>query len=142
MLDISYYIIDKKEKESVSLLKELLDKYSYKILLSTIDESKTVFQICNEISVPTSSTYKKIKKLKDSGLLFVDKIEINFSGKKVFFYKSKIRSIELTLNKQQFILQFKKNENIFSKKNINKSSVEKNGIYISELGHHNKELQL
>lgn len=141
MLDISYYIVNKKEQESVSLLKELLDKYSYKILLSIIDESKTVFQICNEISVPTSSTYKKIKKLKDSGLLFVDKIEINISGKKVFFYKSKIRSIELTLNKQQFILQFKKNENIFSKKNINKPP-EKNGIYISEHGNHNKELQL
>jgi predicted transcriptional regulator len=141
MLDISYYIVNKKEQESVSLLKELLDKYSYKILLSIIDESKTVFQICNEINVPTSSTYKKIKKLKDSGLLFVDKIEININGKKVFFYKSKIRSIELTLNKQQFILQFKKNENIFSKKNINKPA-EKNGIYISELGYHNKELQL
>jgi predicted transcriptional regulator len=141
MLDISYYITNKKEQEGVSLLKELLDKYSYKILLSTIDESKTVFQICNEISVPISSTYKKIKKLKDSGLLFVDKIEINISGKKVFFYKSKIRSIELTLNKQQFILQFKKNETIFSKKNINKTP-EKNGIYISKLGYHNKELQL
>jgi predicted transcriptional regulator len=141
MLDISYYIVNKKEQESVSLLKELLDKYSYKILLSIIDESKTVFQICNEINVPTSSAYKKIKKLKDSGLLFVDKIEINISGKKVFFYKSKIRSIELTLNKQQFILQFKKNENIFSKKNINKPA-EKNGIYISEHGYHNKELQL
>jgi predicted transcriptional regulator len=141
MLDISYYIVNKKEQESVSLLKELLDKYSYKILLSIIDESKTVFQICNEINVPTSSTYKKIKKLKDSGLLFVDKIEININGKKVFFYKSKIRSIELTLNKQQFILQFKKNENIFSKKNINKPA-EKNGIHISELGYFNKELQL
>jgi hypothetical protein len=45
----------------------------------------------------------------------VDKIEINTSGKKVFFYKSKIRSIELILNKQQFILQFRKNENTFSK---------------------------
>jgi predicted transcriptional regulator len=115
MLDISYYIVNKKEQESVPLLKELLDKYSYKILLSIIDESKTVFQICNEINVPTSSAYKKIKKLKDSGLLFVDKIEINISGKKVFFYKSKIRSIELILNKQQFILQFRKNENTFSK---------------------------
>ena len=84
MLDITSYITNKEEQEGISILKELLDKHSYKILLSIIDESKTVFQICNEISVPTSSTYKKIKKLKDAGLIIVDKIEINNSGKKVF----------------------------------------------------------
>jgi hypothetical protein len=131
MLDISSYIINKEEQEGISLLKELLDKHSYKILLSIIDESKTVFQLCNESSAPTSSTYKKIKKLKDAGLLIVDKIEINDSGKKVFFYKSKIRSIELTLNRQQFILQFKRNENTLSKKPIDTVS-EKKIICITE----------
>jgi predicted transcriptional regulator len=131
MLDITSNIINKEEQEGISILKELLDNHSYKILLSIIDESKTVFQICTEISVPTSSTYKKIKKLKDAGLLIVDKIEINDSGKKVFFYKSKIRSIELTLNRQQFILQFKRNENTFSKKHIDTAS-EKKVICITE----------
>jgi predicted transcriptional regulator len=130
MQDITSYIINREEQEGISLLKELLDRDSYKILLSIVDESKTVFQICNEISVPTSSTYKKIKKLKDAGLLIVDKIEINDNGKKVFFYKSKIRSIELTLNRQQFILQFKRNDNTFSKKPINTAS--KKVIYITE----------
>ncbi|MGN6629201.1 MAG: winged helix-turn-helix domain-containing protein [Candidatus Nitrosocosmicus sp.] len=114
-----------EEEEGISILKELLDKHSYKILLSIVDESKTVFQICTEISVPTSSTYKKIKKLKDVGLLIVDKIEINDNGKKVFFYKSKIRTIELTLNRKQFILQFKRNENTFSKKPIYTASENK-----------------
>jgi predicted transcriptional regulator len=132
MLDITLdKINEEEEEEGISILKELLDKHSYKILLSIIDESKTVFQICTEISVPTSSTYKKIKKLKDAGLLIVDKIEINDSGKKVFFYKSKIRSIELTLNRKQFILQFKRNENTFSKKPIDIAS-EKKVICITE----------
>ena len=94
-----------------------IDKYSYKILLSIVDESKTVVQICNENEnvIPISSTYKKIKRLKEAGLLFIDKIVINNDGKKVIFYKSKIQSIEMILNKKQFILQFKKNENNFSK---------------------------
>jgi hypothetical protein len=43
-------------------------------------------------------------------MLSVDKIEINEKGKKVFFYKSKIQSIELMLNKQGVIWQLKKNE--------------------------------
>ena len=101
----------KKEDQGYSiLLEELFDRFSYKILLSVINESKTVFQICEENFIPISSTYKKIKKLKNADLLFIDKIAINENGKKVIFYKSKIRSIELILDKQQFNIQFKKNE--------------------------------
>ena len=117
MTETLQHIINNKELETMPLLKALFDKYSYKILLSIVDESKTVVQICNENEnvIPISSTYKKIKRLKEAGLLFIDKIVINKDGKKVIFYKSKIQSIEMILNKKQFILQFKKNENNFSK---------------------------
>ena len=117
MTETLQHIINNKELETVPILKALFDKYSYTILLSIVDESKTVVQICNENEnvIPISSTYKKIKRLKEAGLLFIDKIVINNDGKKVIFYKSKIQSIEMILNKKQFILQFKKNENNFSK---------------------------
>jgi predicted transcriptional regulator len=97
-------------QEFMPLLKELFNGFSYKILLSTIDESKTVFQICSENDIAISSAYKKIRKLKDSGMLSIDKIVINEKGKKVVFYKSKIQSLELMLNKQGVIWQLKKNE--------------------------------
>jgi hypothetical protein len=111
-------IVKKEVYEDFPLLKELFDGLSYKILLSIIDESKTVFQICMENIIPISSTYKKIKKLKNANLLFIDKIAINDKGKKVVFYKSKIRSIELILDKPQFNIQFKKNEKIVRINNI------------------------
>ena len=111
--------ITKKENQRYSILfEELFDRFSYKILLSVMDESKTVFQICEENFIPISSTYKKIKKLKDADLLFIDKIAINEKGKKVIFYKSKIRSIELILDKQQFNIQFEKNEKTIHIPNI------------------------
>ena len=85
-------IIKKEEQQKdISILNELFDGFSYKILLSIVDESKTVFQICRDNSVPISSTYKKIRKLKDANLLCIDKILINEKGKKVVFYKSKIQ---------------------------------------------------
>src|SRR6478736_5216795 len=117
MVEDLQHIINNKELETMPLLKALFDKHSYKILLSIIDESKTAVQICNENEkvMPTSSTYKKIKKLKEAWCLIIDKIIINKEGKEVIFYKSKIRSIEMILNKKQFILQLKKNENNFSK---------------------------
>lgn len=104
------YLLNQEDKNATKLLKELFDGYSYKIVMSTIEDSKTVFEICKENDLPISSTYKKIKKLKDLGLLFIDRIVINEKGKKVVFYKSKIQSVELMLNKKQVVLQFKKNE--------------------------------
>lgn len=114
-------IIKKEEQQKgISILNELFDGFSYTILLSIMEESKTVFQICRDNSIPISSTYKKIRKLKDAELLFIDKIIINEKGKKVVYYKSKIRSIELTLDKQQLNIQFKKNDKIVLINNISK----------------------
>ena len=110
MLCEQRYLLNQEDKNASILLKELFDGFSYKIVMSTIEDSKTVFEICKENDLPISSTYKKIKKLKDLGLLFIDRIVINEKGKKVVFYKSKIQSVELILNKKQVLLQFKKNE--------------------------------
>lgn len=104
------YLLNHEDKNASILLKELFDGFSYKIVMSTIEDSKTVFEICKENDLPISSTYKKIRKLKDLGLLFTDRIVINEKGKKVVFYKSKIQSVELMLNKKQIVLQLKKNE--------------------------------
>lgn len=110
MLSDQQYLLNQEDKNASIILKELFDGFSYKIVMSTIEDSKNVFEICKESDLPISSTYKKIKKLKDLGLLFIDRIVINEKGKKVVFYKSKIRSVELILNKKQVLLQFKKNE--------------------------------
>ena len=110
MLSDQRYLLNQEDKNTSILLKELFDGFSYKIVMSIIEDSKTVFEICKENDLPISSTYKKIKKLKDLGLLFIDRIVINEKGKKVVFYKSKIQSVELILNKKQVLLQFKKNE--------------------------------
>jgi predicted methyltransferase len=110
MLSDQQYLLNQEDNNASILLKELFDGFSYKIIMSTIEDSKTVFEICKENDLPISSTYKKIRKLKDLGLLFIDRIVINEKGKKVVFYKSKIQSVELILNKKQVLLQFKKNE--------------------------------
>jgi hypothetical protein len=93
MLSNQQYLLNQEDKTASILLKELFDGFSYKIVMSTIEESKTVFEICKEL-----------------GLLFTDRVVINEKGKKVVFYKSKIQSVELILNKKQVLLQFKINE--------------------------------
>ncbi len=95
---------------AMPLLQELVDGMSYRIIMSTIDDAKTAIQISLENSLPLSSTYKKIKKLHEVGILFVERIELDGKGKKVFYYRSKIKSMEFNLTKDQVVLQFEKND--------------------------------
>ena len=115
MLFNQQYMLNHENKNTSILLKELFDGFSYKIVMSIIEDSKTVFEICKENDLPISSTYKKIRKLKDLGLLIIDRIVINEKGKKVVFYKSKIQSVELILNKKQVVLNLKKNQKNLSR---------------------------
>lgn len=94
----------------MSLLQEIIDEISFKLITSTIDTPKTAAQVSAENSIPLSSTYKKIKKLQDVGVLFIEKIELDGNGKKVIYYRSKIKSMELNLSRDQILLQFEKND--------------------------------
>lgn len=95
---------------AMSLLQEIIDEISFKLITSTIDTPKTAAQVSAENSIPLSSTYKKIKKLQDVGVLFIEKIELDGNGKKVIYYRSKIKSMELNLSRDQILLQFEKND--------------------------------
>jgi len=96
-------------EDAISVLQEVADNIAQKIILSTINEAKPAQQIASENGLPLSSTYKKIRKLCNMKLLCVDKIEIDSSGKKVFYYKSRVRSCQFYLRQEGATLQFEKN---------------------------------
>ncbi len=119
--------------EAIPRLQLLADVVSHKIILATIDIAKTAQQIALENNLPVSSTYKKIRRLCQMDLICVDQVNIDESGKKVLFYKSKVKSLEFYLKKGACMLQFEKNEhasklsasivqgsNIFSSENLNR----------------------
>ncbi len=119
--------------EAIPRLQLLADVVSHKIILATIDIAKTAQQIALENNLPISSTYKKIRRLCQMDLLCIDQVNIDESGKKVLFYKSKVKSLEFYLKKGACVLQFERNErasklstpmvqgsNIFSSENLNR----------------------
>jgi predicted methyltransferase len=103
-------IVFNESNIAIPLLHNIMDGTTFKIILSIIDTAKTVFQICDENKIPASSAYKKIRKLKYAGLVFIEKIEIDDKGKKVVHYKSKIKTLEFSLKKDGILLQFHKND--------------------------------
>jgi predicted transcriptional regulator len=98
-------------EEAIPRLKVLSDIVSHKIILSTIETGKTAQQVASENDLPLSSTYKKIRRLYEMDLMCIDKVSIDECGKKVLYYKSKVKSLEFSLKKDGYLLQLEKNEN-------------------------------
>ena len=100
---------DQQDDYALELLHELLDNISYRIILSTIESARSVGEISSQNKIPLSSTYKKIKRLTKHGLIYVARIEIDDSGKKIVFYKSKVKKMQFGIEGENLSIQFENN---------------------------------
>ena len=98
------------DDEAIEMLREIADKTTYRIIVAIIHSPKTAAQICAENKLPLSSTYKRIRKLQEEGLITIEKINIDSKGKKVVLYRSKIKSLVFNLKANMIPLQFNKND--------------------------------
>jgi predicted transcriptional regulator len=99
---------DYEGNNSLLLLREVAEMITYKIIKSTMYSAKTVLQISTENKLPLSSTYKKISRLCRAGILSVEKASIDANGKKVLYYRSRIKTIEACLNENGLVVHVKK----------------------------------
>jgi predicted transcriptional regulator len=100
---------DQQDRRVWDILHELLDSASYRIILSTIDSAKSAGDISSQNDIPLSSTYKRIKKLTKYGLIHVARIEIDNAGKKIVFYKSKVKRMQFGIEGENLSIQFENN---------------------------------
>lgn len=64
------------------ILTQLADPESLRIIASVLKERKTALEIEKELSVPSSTLYRKISELKGCGLLMIDTFEFRPDGKR------------------------------------------------------------
>jgi predicted transcriptional regulator len=98
------------DDSAIEILRELADRITYRIIISITQSPKTAAQICTENKLPVSSTYKRIRKLYDEGLITAERINIDSKGKKVVLYRSKIKSLVFNLKGDMISLQLDKND--------------------------------
>src|SRR6185503_3468149 len=113
-------------EEALPRLQVLADIVSHKIILSTIEEAKTAQQIASENELPLSSTYKKIKRLQSLDILCVERISLDDTGKRVLYYKSRVKSVEFSLRKVGSVLQLERNEKACKCSNLHSELTIKN----------------
>jgi len=82
-----------------AVIRALLDDHSRIILSSTMLVSKSVIDITREGNIPITSAYRKVKELKEYGLLKVDRIILTPEGKKFEMVRSTIRSASVLFDK-------------------------------------------
>jgi len=87
------------EEQKKAILRALVDDQSRLILASTMQRPKSVVEITREQAIPVTSTYRKVKELKESGLLRVERIVLTDDGKKYETFRSAIRSANVRFDK-------------------------------------------
>lgn len=91
------------------LLKALGDEHTRTILMSLIDDAKSVIDIARERNIPISSVYRKIHWLKKAHLVRVNGIVITGDGKKYHLYSSRIKSADISLTTSAIRVNFATN---------------------------------
>jgi hypothetical protein len=86
-------------EKDISLIHEISDDMAFRIITSISDSAKAATRISIENKIPLSSTYKKIKKLQEYGVVRIYRSEIDGTGKKVLLYRSNIASFEFKIEK-------------------------------------------
>lgn len=97
------------------ILKRLADKHSRSILQLAMEKHKTAEEISNELGIPLSTTYRKIKELKRARLLVVEKSVLTKDGKVCDLYRSTIRGMRVQLDSHPPTVDIIFNEDVYDK---------------------------
>jgi hypothetical protein len=87
------------------IMAQLADSDSRRIINSTLKQPKTAHAIGRELSLPTSTLYRKIADLKSCRLLMVDEIVVREDGKREPAYSCTFKEISIKPGQDQVELE-------------------------------------
>ncbi|MEM3007973.1 MAG: ArsR family transcriptional regulator [Candidatus Nitrosotenuis sp.] len=77
------------------IIETLANVYSRAVLFSVTNKAKDAQAIADELKMSISTVYKILANLENLTLVYVDKFVISDAGKKIKFYKSRIKKAEI-----------------------------------------------
>ena len=79
------------------IIETLANVYSRAVLFSVTSKAKDAQAIADELKISISTVYKILANLENLTLVYVDKFVISNAGKKIKFYKSRIKKAEIVV---------------------------------------------
>jgi len=89
--------------------KLLLDEYSSKILQLTNSEPLNAVDLSEALGIPIAACYRRIRALKDAGMLKEEGRVVSIGGKLVATYRSSVQSAEVVLQDGRLRVNIKAN---------------------------------
>jgi len=89
----------------LAFLKAISDVPCNVIMRSAISKGKSVEEICSETGVPTSTAYRKIRELTESGLIFIERIIVTDEGKKRIVYRAAYSRVAVQCDSGNFVVE-------------------------------------
>lgn len=99
------------------LIQALSDRYSRRILLSAIPRAKSVEDLSKENDIPLSTCYRRVNEMTQQGIMIVEKITITPDGKKYEMVRSAFRSVKISFDQGELVIDAVPNEDIADKLN-------------------------
>ena len=81
------------------IIETLANVYSRSVLFCIIESAKDAQTIADDQNMSISTVYKILSQLEELALIEVDKFEISEAGKKIKFYKSRIKRAEIIVDR-------------------------------------------
>lgn len=100
------------ETYQMNLLRALADDEARKIIACAISDGKSVADIVRECNIPHTSAYRLVNKLKNEGLLIIERAMLSRDGKKSLLYRSSVRSVLVKFEEGQINIDILPNRNI------------------------------
>jgi len=96
----------------LAFLKAISDVSCNMIMRSAISKGKSVEEICSETGVPTSTAYRKIRELTESGLVFIERVIVSNEGKKHIVYRAAYSKVAVQCDLGNFIVESTPNADV------------------------------
>lgn len=91
------------------IIETLANVYSRSVLFSVTTKAKDAQTISDEMKMSISTVYKILSNLENLTLVYVDRYEISDAGKKIKFYKSRIKKAEIVVGGVTPVLNLQSN---------------------------------
>ncbi len=89
------------EKQFLDSSRLLAEKLSVRILLATMKNPRSAFELSNNLGIPIALCFRKIKQLEDVGLIACVERELTKEGKRVSRFRSNLRNGRIVLKRNQ-----------------------------------------
>jgi predicted transcriptional regulator len=99
----------------MNLLRALADDEAREVIACAISGGKSVADIVRECNIPHTSAYRLVNKLKNEGLLVVERVVLSKDGKKSLLYRSSVRSVMVKFEEGRISIEVLLNHNIAEK---------------------------